>query len=277
MGIREDQMAAEAAKLKTMRNRIIAGVAGLFGLMALFSSFYVIDPGERGIVVTMGKVNTVASSEGLGFKAPFLSSVVRMSVRQQTEEVKAPAFSSDLQMLSTTIKVLYRIPESGVVEIYQKFAGNPFDSLIAPRVQEALKESTVGETAEGIVKKREAIKMKTLEAARKKIGTMLVIEDIVIEDVKLSQELENAIEQKMVQEQEAAKAKFTKEKAEIDAQTAVIRAEGEAQAITKRGKAIRENPGVVDLMIAEKWNGTSPLVVGGGSGANIMLPINSKK
>lgn len=277
MGIREDQMAAEAAKMRTIRNRIIAGVAGLFGLVALLGSFYVIDPGERGIVVTMGKVSTVASSEGLGFKVPFLSSVVRMSVRQQTEEVKAPAFSSDLQMLSTTVKVLYRIPESGVVEIYQKYSGNPFDSLIAPRVQEALKESTVGETAEGIVKKRETIKLKTLEAARKKIGTILVIEDIVIEDVKLSQELENAIEQKMVQEQEAAKAKFTKEKAEIDAQTAVIRADGEAQAITKRGKAIRENPGVVDLMIAEKWNGTSPLVVGGGSGANIMLPINSKK
>lgn len=276
MGIREDQMAAEAAKMKKIRNRVLMGLGALFGFVVLMGSFYVIDPGERGIVVTMGKVNSVASSEGLGFKTPFFSSVVRMSVRQQTEEVKAPAFSSDLQMLSTTVKVLYRIPETGVVEIYQKYSGNPFDSLIAPRVQEALKESTVGETAEGIVKKRETIKLKTLEAARKKIGTILVIEDIVIEDVKLSQELENAIEQKMVQEQEAAKAKFTKEKAEIDAQTAVIRADGEAQAITKRGKAIRENPGVVDLMIAEKWNGISPLVVGGGSGTNIMLPLNSK-
>lgn len=255
----------------------LSAAAGLFVISLILGSFYVIEPGQRGIVVTVGKVSTVASSEGLGFKTPFLSDVIRVSVRQQTEEIKAPAFSSDMQMLNTTIKVLYRIPESGVVDIYQKYAGNPFDSLIAPRVQEALKEATVGESAEGIVKKREMIKMKTLEAARKKVGTMLVIEDIVIEDVKLSQELENAIEQKMVQEQEAAKANFTKEKATIDAQTAVIVAEGEAQAISKRGKAIRENPGVVDLMIAEKWNGTSPLVVGGGSGANIMLPINSKK
>lgn len=255
----------------------LMAAGALLVLSTILGSFYVIEPGQRGIVVTVGKVSAVASGEGLGFKTPFLSDVVRVSVRQQTEEVKAPAFSSDLQMLSTTVKVLYRIPESGVVEIYQKYAGNPFDSLIAPRVQEALKEATVGETAEGIVKKREMIKMKTLEAARKKIGTMLVIEDIVIEDVKLSQELENAIEQKMVQEQEAAKANFTKEKATIDAQTAIITAEGQAQAIAKRGKAIRENPGVVDLMIAEKWNGTSPLVVGGGSGANVMLPLNSKK
>ena len=137
---------------------------------------------------------------------------------------------------------------------------------------------TSTESAEGIVKKREAVKMRTLESVRKKIGTILVIEDIVIEDVSLSKELENAIEQKMVQEQEAAKASFTKEKAIIDAQTAVITADGQAQSIAKRGKAIRENPGVVALMIAEKWNGVSPLVVGSGKegGANVIMPIGSK-
>lgn len=252
------------------------GVAALTGLILLMGSFYVIDPGQRGIVVTMGKVPAQASAEGLGFKAPIVSDVVRVSVRQQTQELMAPAFSSDLQQVNTKLQVLYRIPEGSVVEIYQKYAGSPFDSLIAPRVQEALKEVTSGESAEGIVKKRESVKMKTLESARKKIGTILVIEDIVIEDVALSKELENAIEQKMVQEQEAAKAKFTKEKAEIDAQTAVIRAEGEAQAIRKRGDAIRQNPGVVGLMIAEKWNGVAPLVVGGEKGANIMLPIGEK-
>lgn len=248
--------------------------AGIFALLAFFGSFYVIDPGERGIVVTLGKVSTV-SQEGLGLKTPFLSDVVRVSVRQITEGLEAQAFSADLQQVNTSLKILYRIPESSVVEIYQKYSGNPFDSLIAPRVQEALKEVTANESAEGIAKKRESVKAKTLELARQKVGTILVIEDIVIENVKLSPELEHAIEQKMVQEQEAAKAKFTKEKATIDAQTAIVKAEGEAKAIKVRGDAIRQNPGVVSLMIAEKWNGVSPLVVG-SSGGNILLPLNKK-
>ena len=94
--------------------------------------------------------------------------------------------------------------------------------------------------------------------------------------MSLSKELESAIEQKMVQEQEAAKAKFIKDQVVIEAQTAVIKAEGEAKAIKVRGDAIRQNPGVVSLMIAEKWNGVSPLVVG-GSGSNIMLPIPTNK
>ena len=103
---------------------------------------------------------------------------------------------------------------------------------------------------------------------------MLVIEDLVIQDVSLSKELESAIEAKMVQEQEAAKAKFIQQKAEIEANTAIIKAKGEAEAIRVRGRALQESPGLVQLQIVEKWNGVSPLVIGaGGSGANILLPI----
>jgi prohibitin 2 len=107
-----------------------------------------------------------------------------------------------------------------------------------------------------------------------KIGDILVIEDLVIQNINLSKELEAAIEAKMVQEQEAAKAKFIQQKAEIEANTAVIRAKGEAQAIQVRGQALRNNPALIQLQIVEKWDGKAPLVVGGGgSGSNIILPL----
>ncbi len=53
---------------------------------------------------------------------------------------------------------------------------------------------------------------------------MLLVEDVVIQNIDLSHELETAIEAKMVQEQEAAKAKFTQQKAQIEADTVVIKA-----------------------------------------------------
>jgi prohibitin 2 len=126
------------------------------------------------------------------------------------------------------------------------------------------------------VKRREEIKVKTLAAAREKVGQILIVEDIVLENITLTKELEAAIESKMVQEQEAAKARFTQQKAQIEADTAIIRAKGEAEAIRIRAEAIRDNPGLIQLQIVEKWDGKSPLVVGGGadsSGANILLPI----
>jgi len=171
------------------------------------------------------------------------------------------------------LHVLYRVPERSVVKIFQEFAGEPFDNLIAPRVQEALKEVTATQSAEQIVKQREEVKNKTLELARRKIGTnFLDVVDVVLYNLTLSSELEAAIEMKMVQEQEAEKAKFTQLKAQIEADTAIVRAKGEAEAIQIRGQALRASPDFIKLQILQTWNGRSPLVVG-GSGANLLLSI----
>ncbi len=255
------------------------GMIILVAAVILMGGTFIIPPGHRGVLVTMGKVSPVFAPEGLGFKLPLLTTVVPVSVRQQTTISKTQCYSSDLQQIDIELRVLYRIPESMIVKMFRDYSGDPFDSLIAPRVSEALKEVTALQSAEQIVKKREDVKSKTLESARTKVGDLLVIEDVVIQNVALSKELETAIEAKMVQEQEAAKAKFTQAKAEIEAQTAVIRAKGEAEAIRVRGRAVQDNPGLVQLQIVEKWNGISPLVIGGGSGsgANILLPIGNLK
>ncbi len=254
------------------------GGLALVGLILLSSLTYIIGPGERGVLVTMGKVHPIFVGEGIGLKMPFLTSVVQMSVRQQTHPSKAECYSSDLQQVQIEVRTLYRIPETSVVKIFQEFSGDPFDSLISPRVSEALKEVTALQSAEQIVKRREEVKSKALALARQKIGTILVIEDLVIQNVALSKELEHAIEAKMVQEQEAAKAKFTQQKAEIEANISVIKAKGEAEAIRIRGKALEQNPHLVKLQIVEKWNGQAPLVVSGpGGGANIILPMDKEK
>jgi prohibitin 2 len=242
--------------------------------MVIYSSGYVVPPGHRGVIVTLGKVSPGFAPEGLGFKAPFISTVYNISVKQVTRTVQADCYSSDLQQIKAELRVLYRVPESSIVKIFQDYSGDAFDSLIFPRVSEALKEVTALQSAEQIVKKREEIKTRALASAKTKVGDLLFIEDIVIQDVSLSKELETAIESKMVQEQEAAKAKFTQQKAEIEANTAIIKAKGEAEAIRVRGRALQDSPGLVQLQIVEKWNGISPLVVGGsGQGANILLPI----
>ncbi|MDP1580088.1 MAG: prohibitin family protein [Candidatus Didemnitutus sp.] len=234
---------------------------------------YVVQPGTRGVAVTLGTVSPEFKPEGFGFRQPFLTHIQPISVRQQTRPMPAECYSSDLQQVKMEVHVLYRVPEHSVVKIFQEYAGEPFDNLIAPRVQEALKEVAATQSAEQIVKRREEIKTRALELARKKIGAdFLIVTDLVIFNLALSPELETAIEMKMVQEQEAEKAKFTQLKAQIEADTAIIRAKGEAEAIQVRGTALRANPDFIKLQILQNWNGRSPLVVGGGD-SNIMLSL----
>lgn len=253
-----------------------AGVL-IFVLVVIGSATsYMVEPGTRGIKVTLGKAEDRFLPEGFGLKAPFITTVVPVNVRQKTMPVKADCFSSDLQQVSLEVRVLYRVPEQYVVQIYKEFAGDPFDSLIAPRVQEALKEVTALQTAEQIVKTREEIKLKAMAAAKLKIGTLLTVEDIVIRNIDLSNELERAIEAKMVAEQQAAQARFTQVQTQVEAETAIIRARGEAEAIKVRGEALKLNPAFLRLQIVERWNGKSPLVVPAdvnNTGAALLLPL----
>ena len=68
----------------------------------------------------------------------------------------------------------------------------------------------------------------------------------------------------MVQEQEASKSKYFKQRAQTEADTAVIKARGEAESIRIRGQALADTPMFVDLQVVDKWDGITPLVVGGG-------------
>ncbi|MGN6387434.1 MAG: prohibitin family protein [Verrucomicrobiota bacterium] len=256
---------------------LIAGAAVIFLIIiAASQSTFVVEPGHRGVRVTLGQVSSVFEPEGFGFKAPFISAVEQIPIRQQTRELDANCYSSDLQQVKARVRVLYRIPQESVVTIFQDYYGDPFTALIAPRVQEALKEVTAMKTAEVIVQKREIVKTSTLEITQQKVGPILKIEDLVIEDIVLSPQLEAAIELKMVQEQEANKAKFVQQKTTIDAQTAVIRAQGEAQSIQLRGAALRKSPSLIQLEAVQKWDGRAPLVLGGDiRSADMILPLQS--
>lgn len=259
--------------------KLIIGAVVLLVLAVLgASSSYIIEPGTRGIKITLGKAADTFLPEGFGFRTPFITQIVPVVIQQRTVALKADCFSSDLQQIKVDVRVLYRVPEESVVQIFRQYAGDPFDSLIAPRVQEALKEVTASLTADMIVKRRDTVKADTIAAARLKIGKILDVEDIIIRNIDLSKELETAIEAKMVAEQEAARARFTQVQTQIEADTAVIRAEGEAKAIRVRGEALKLNPAYLRLQIVEKWNGKSPLVVPAdpnNSGPNLLLPLGA--
>jgi prohibitin 2 len=251
----------------------LIGVAVMIFVIVIMAAAgtYVVQPGYRGVEVMLGRVSPVFKPEGFGLKVPLVTTIHPISTRQQTAEDKAECYSSDLQQIQIELRVLFRIPESSVVKLFQEFYGDPFESLVAPRIHEAIKEVTALQSAEQIVKNREQIKTRALEIARKKIGTLIVVEDIVIQNIALTKELEHAIEAKMVQEQEASKSKYLQQRAQIEADTSVIQAKGEAESIRIRGQALKDNPAFVDLKIVDKWDGLIPLVIGGSD--NFMLPL----
>lgn len=89
------------------------------------SGTYVVQPGYRGVEVTMGKVSPAFKPEGFGMKVPVVTLIHPVSIRQQTAEDKADCYSSDLQQIHVELRVLFRIPEASVVKLFRSITASP--------------------------------------------------------------------------------------------------------------------------------------------------------
>ena len=69
-----------------MRAQTVAKLVGVAILIfviiiAASTSSYVVQPGDRGVEVTLGKVSPVFKPQGFGFKTPFITTIVPVAFR----------------------------------------------------------------------------------------------------------------------------------------------------------------------------------------------------
>jgi regulator of protease activity HflC (stomatin/prohibitin superfamily) len=160
-------------------------------------------------------------------------------------------------------------------------------TLIAPSIMESVKAITALYTAEELITKRDAVKTEiqnkinsfldeTLE--EKELMGLLKIANVAITDFDFSSEFNRAIEEKVRAEQEALKAKNEKLRAVTQAEAKAeeqkliadaaayeieVQSIARAEAIKRESEALAGNPQLIQLRIAEKWDGQLPRFSGG--------------
>jgi len=237
----------------------------IYILPLLAASCHQNEPMQRSIEVKFGKPSNTVYKEGMYFYNPIGTEILKLSIANQSIEKEVNVYSSDLQPVKTKIRIQYEIPDNSVKNILINYNGNVVDNFVIPKVIEALKEITSTKTAENIVKQRDDIKKRVLDLSKLKLNNLVNLTDVVIEDTELSDSLEKAIESKMIQEQEAEKSKFLQEQAKIDAQTKIIRAQAEAKSAEILGKAVSDNPKIIQMEMIKKWDGKMPQVIDGNN------------
>ena len=73
----------------------------------------------------------------------------------------------------------------------------------------------------------------------------LVLDEVLLRNVRFSNEFQQAIEQKQVAQQEVQQMKFVLEKADKERRRKIIEAEGEAESIRMKAAALAQNPQLV--------------------------------
>lgn len=266
--------------------------ASIFGLAALamgWLSFYTIDQGSRGVILTNGAISGVAEP-GLGFKFPLITSVVRISVQDRAQVYEnLLAYSKDQQTAGMRVSVSYQIPPSEVATIYSDYGSEDalVNRLLDRQVPKVLEEVFGQFNAVTAIQDRARLGTEVQAAIQKSVIGPITIKSVQIENIDFSDAYEGSIEQRMLAEVEVQRVRQNAEREKVEAEIVVIKAEAaakaqiaaaeaastairlrgdaDADAIRAKSAALSQNPALIALTQAERWNGVLPSTMVPGS------------
>lgn len=274
-------------------------------VITIYSSFFVVEPTEMAGVRRFGTVLVAEPiGPGLHFKAPFIDSIDRLQVSIDNFKINdLRVYTVDNQSVEISVGVTYRIPPAAVLNLLYK-VGKTGDSGIMSNIQRIIADRTLKIFAKHntikISEEREKIaadvRVSVSEAIREQFGMEIL--DLQIPAVKYSDifvasveaavkakndsiAAENTVnriryegEQKVVTARAEAEALVARAQAmkaskvleaEGEARGIELRSAAEAQGIKVRGEALRDNGRIIDLTIAQQWNGQPPQTILGSA------------
>lgn len=247
-----------------------------------------IDGGNVGVQKDMGRIKNDLLGEGFHWISLF-TKVVEVSTKTTTKETEAACVSKDLQEVHAKISVQYAPLSEKVVCLVQKFGsedGAWSFGVLEPAIQEVTKAVSAKYTAEELVTRRAEVKVhieeglnefvaKTLDSRGCNAG--IHISNVAVINFAFSKEFNASIEAKVKAEQDAlraenekkqrvtqaeAKAAETKLNADAEAYKTEVESKTRAAAIERESKALESSPDLIQLRIAERWNGVLPTYTG---------------
>ena len=236
--------------------KIASGVIAV-AAMVCFSSVFIVDEGQKGIVVQFGKVKRVDSGEprlyepGLHFKVPLIDQVRKMDARIQTLEGQADRFvTSEKKDLIIDSYVKWKI------EDFSKYylatgGGNKIqaEDLLKRKINNGLRSEIGNRTIKDIVSGERSTVMEDalMKMARSsELGIKVV--DVRIKQINLPVEVSSSIYQRMRAERTAVAREHRSQgreqaeilRADIDRKVTVMIADAESNARQLRGEGDAE-------------------------------------
>ena len=239
-------------------------------------SVHTVDETEVCVVKQFGKVKEVVTEPGMFFDFWIGKSFKKIDTKTKDLKIEAMTYSSDAQVMTVSITVQYKFLGSEAKKIIKDY-GNT--KALTERITSVLTETPKAvlstRTAMEIIANRSSITPEIREAARKAIGENYPVEitNVAISNIDFSDAFEQAVEEKMIAEQNKLKADYENEKkvatAKANAEAKLLEAEAEAKSNELLEKSITDK--TLRDKYLDKWDGKLPSTMV-GEGTSVMVP-----
>ncbi len=240
---------------------VLAVMIGLPLLVFAFKAFVIVGAGER--VVIYSKLSGVKEGqlgEGLHLNVPILweptvYDVKAMTYTMSSERSEGRVRSDDALLALTSdglpvrldVSIRFHVSPDDVWRLHQQVGPLYIDKIVRPvtrsTIRMVLARFTVTQVYSGA---REQIIEEVRELMTPKFrASHLILDEVLLRDVKFSEQFQTTIEQKQVAQQEAKRMVFVLEQAKLERERRIVEARGEAGAISLRARALAQNPQLV--------------------------------
>lgn len=225
---------------KTIVAIVIAAIVLVLAIIGAATCFTSVPTGHTGIITTFGKVEDKTLEAGMHFKLPW-QKVVKMDNRNQKSSLTLTCFSSDIQEVDVIYTINYQIEKANAQTIYKSVGTDYFNTVMTPRIQDAVKKQVAQYTAETLIDSREKLSNEIYEVLVADLANYHIqVITTSIEDIDFTDAFTAAVEAKQVAAQNKLKAETEQEQATMEAQAAAERAKINAQAAADAAKIAAE-------------------------------------
>lgn len=244
----------------------------------------IIPTGYTGIKTSFGKVSQKELTTGIHFSVPFIQNVSEINNKQQDVTIADKIWgeaSDKTPVYAENVTVTYNISVEKSVWLYSNVTN--MDDIINNGIVASAVKSAMAELGPEDVTNRGKVEplaqQKLIEALNAKYGEDAVtVHQVIISNMDFEDAYNDAIQQKSIAQQTAARQKIENEtaiaKAEADKTVAIknaeakaekMKIEAEAQADANKKVAESISDELIDYQKIEKWDGRLPTVTGGNA------------
>jgi regulator of protease activity HflC (stomatin/prohibitin superfamily) len=174
-----------------------------------------------------------------------------MSIATLEGEIKGDdslqALTADGQTVLLDISVRYHPDPENLDKLHRRLGIDFVNKVLRPQVRSIVRmivsEYPVLDVYSG---KRLLIQSEIDKSLRESFKKNFIIcEEVLLRNVQFSTEFQQAIENKQIAQQEAQRMKYVLEKQELEKKRKIIEAEGESESLRLKGKALADNPALI--------------------------------
>jgi regulator of protease activity HflC (stomatin/prohibitin superfamily) len=256
---------------------LLLAVGGFFLLVVLLTTIRVVPVGHALVIFNTVTKDFTVARQGITFVPPFVSVTADYDLRRQEYTMSSTTGEGrktnvDDSLWSPTqeglqvgidLTVWHHLDPQRVAQIHQKIGPDYEEKIIRPAVRSVIRLVISEYPVMDVYSAKRAqiqdeINVKIRQLVEKD-GFM--IDEVVLRDVRFTDEFTKAIEAKQVAQQAAEQMKYTLEKEQKEAERKVIEATGRANAIEVINKALAQNPNYIKYLYVDKLSDKVSVIV----------------